>query len=96
LAAAAAAATTATTTITNNTTAIPTPSTSPSPPLPTVAQSLPPSSLSELGFFHTVDPTNPKRLTVTVSASRKKTLVDLLTDAEKTGLRARNLWIPNA
>jgi hypothetical protein len=96
LAAAAAAATTATTTSTNNTTAIPTPSTSPSPPLPTVAQSLPPSSLSELGFFHTVDPMNPKRLTVTVSASRKKTLVDLLTDAEKTGLRARKLWIPKA
>jgi len=81
---------TTTTTTTSNTAASPTPSSS----LPHASSST--STSSGLGFFHAVDSTNPHRLSVTVSASRKKTLAELLTEAEKTSLRSRKLWAPKA
>lgn len=81
--------TTATTT-SSNTAAMPTQSSS----LPHASSSS--STSSGLGFFHAVDSSNPHRLAVTVSASRKKTLAELLTEEEKASLRSRKLWAPKA
>jgi len=44
------------------------------------------------GFYHSVDPLNTHRLSVTVSATHKKSLNELLTEDEKTKLKARHLW----
>jgi hypothetical protein len=49
-------------------------------------------STSLYGFYHSVDPLNPHRLSVTVSAIHKKSLTELLTEDEKTKLKARHLW----
>ena len=98
--AAAAAAAAVTAGETPSTTATTTSSTTAA--MPTQSSSLPHASSSStstssgLGFFHAVDSSNPHRLAVTVSASRKKTLAELLTEEEKASLRSRKLWAPKA